>query len=557
MTASRTRRRLAGLITLLAAAGCGLATWSAFPPVDAWWAAPVGLAGLSLLTSRCGGGASLLRGTAFGIGLFAPMLHFTAVSMGNALGWVALTLVESLYWAGTAWSWSLVSRLPVLDDSRRPGARVLVGRVLAFAVVVAGWEEIRCRFPWGGFPFGRLAFSAAPAPFLPVAAYLGSLGLTFLIALVAGCLATAVAQLLAPSRLRGGAGGPGRRVVRAATAAVVACLLTLAPVALPLEVAHAGPSVRVAAVQGDVASSSRDGAGAEAAFSRELEVTGNHALATRELAEQVGRGGVDLVVWPENAADLDPRQHASSARLVQEAAQAIGVPVLVGAVPYEQGDDGARVRYNDIVVWDPTTGSGQYYRKHRPVPFGEYVPHRQALRRLTSQVDRVGTDMEPGTGAHTLSVTARDGREIRMAMAICFEVAYDDVLRAGVREGGELIVVPTNNASFGSSSEAAQQLAQGQVQAVVHGRTLVQVSTVGVTAVISPKGGVRQQLPVYTRGSLVADVEVRRALTIADRLGSLPALVAVGGAVLLTAAGIVGSVARHVRGRSVGRTRHR
>ena len=95
----------------------------------------------------------------------------------------------------------------------------------------------------------------------------------------------------------------------------------------------------------------------------------------------------------------------------------------------------------------------------------------------------------PGTGPQTLAIYAvSQNRDVTLAMGICFEVAYDDTLRNGVRQGGELIVIPTNNASFLSSSEAAQQLAQGRVQAVVHGRSVVQVSTVGITAIINPKG---------------------------------------------------------------------
>ena len=72
-------------------------------------------------------------------------------------------------------------------------------------------------------------------------------------------------------------------------------------------------------------------------------------------------------------------------------------------------------------------------------------------------------------------------------MGVCFEVAYDDILRTGVKQGGQAIIIPTNNASFLDSGEAAQQLAQGRVQAVVHGRSVIQASTVGYTAIIDPR----------------------------------------------------------------------
>ena len=131
-------------------------------------------------------------------------------------------------------------------------------------------------------------------------------------------------------------------------------------------------------------------------------------------------------------------------------------------------------------------------------------------------------------------------------MGICFEVAYDDTLRNGVRQGGELIVIPTNNASFLSSSEAAQQLAQGRVQAVVHGRSVVQVSTVGITAIINPKGEVEQQTRPYTQASLVTDAGLRTSMTPADTMGDWPGHVLCGCAAMLVIAGIVSSTMRRL-----------
>ena len=132
-------------------------------------------------------------------------------------------------------------------------------------------------------------------------------------------------------------------------------------------------------------------------------------------------------------------------------------------------------------------------------------------------------------------------------MGICFEVSYDEILRAGVLQGGQVIVIPTNNASFLDSSEAAQQLAQGQVQAVVHGRSVVQVSTVGLTAVISPEGVIEHSLTPYTQSALVAEVSLRTSTTIADRLGPVPGLALRLGGLVLLAAGIV-DVVRTRRG---------
>ena len=345
-----------------------------------------------------------------------------------------------------------------------------------------------------------------------------------LVALAAACIAQAARSVYK------------RRALPVLLCAALAAALLAAPRLLPLDTRAENGTVRVGAVQGNVATDFED------AFNRALEVTGNHAKATKQLAADVGPGSLDMVIWPENSADLDPRDYPASASIVDEAAQAVQAPVLVGAVPVV--DD---IRYNDVLIWNPGDVSGKtthpYYRKHRPVPFAEYIPARSLVRRLTTQVDRVGIDMLPGTGSSTLTVPAvSQDREVTFAMGICFEVAYDDALRTGVRQSGQAIVIPTNNASFLDSGEAAQQLAQGRVQAVVHGRSVIQASTVGYTAIINPRGEVEQVTRPYTQASLVADVPLRSSQTVADRLGPVPGLIILAGAGLLLSAGIVGQV---------------
>ena len=520
------RRSAPAAVALLA----GLTTYTAFPPMNLWGAALIGVGVFMLLVRGRGFWPGTGLGLLYGLGMFPPLLHFTKVGMGNPMGWISLTAFESLYLAGLGGAWSLVSRLSRLQspsESSSRGRRLLRGvpdgaaGVFAFALLWSGIEELRSIWPLGGFPFGRLAFAMADAPVLPAAAYIGSAGVGLLVALAAACLAHAAQTIYE------------RRTVPAVISAVIAAAVLIAPQALPVDTRAENGTVRVGAVQGNVATDFED------AFNRALEVTGNHATATRKLASDTGSGSLDLVVWPENSADLDPRDYPASATIVDEAAQAVQAPVLVGAVPFVDN-----IRYNDVLVWNPGDTAGQaehaYYRKHRPVPFAEYIPARSLVRRLTTQVDRVGVDMLPGTGPSTLTVPAvTQSRDVTFAMGICFEVAYDDALRDGVKQGGQAIIIPTNNASFLDSGEAAQQLAQGRVQAVVHGRSVIQASTVGYTAIINPRGEIEQVTRPYTQASLVADIPLRRSQTIADRLGSAPGIALLVSAGVLLSAGIL------------------
>jgi apolipoprotein N-acyltransferase len=129
---------------------------------------------------------------------------------------------------------------------------------------------------------------------------------------------------------------------------------------------------------------------------------------------------------------------------------------------------------------------------------------------------------------------------VRVGDVICFEVAYDDLVRDVVTGGGRLLVVQTNNATFGRSGETSQQLAMGRLRAVEHGRAVLVAATSGISAVISPDGSLVEQAPVFTREVLSAQVPTRSGTTLATRLGAAPELLLSGLAVAAAAAGVAG-----------------
>jgi len=163
------------------------------------------------------------------------------------------------------------------------------------------------------------------------------------------------------------------------------------------------------------------------------------------------------------------------------------------------------------------TGPGERYVKQHPVPFGEYIPYRSLVRKITSKVDLVPRDFAQGTRTGLLDVGP-----VRLGDVICFEVAYDGLVRDAVRAGGTMLVVQTNNATFGRSGETVQQLAMSRLRAVEHGRTVLVAATSGISAVIAPDGAVLDRSAVFTRDVLVADVPTRKGTTVATRVGLLP-----------------------------------
>ncbi len=470
----------------------GFLTRLAFPD-PGWW--PLAVVGTALwlvaLAHRRSGVAGLL-GLLYGLAFFVPLLQWSGVYVG-AVPWLALATLEAAYVALAAVAVALAAPRPSWS----------AGRNLLGTVAVAGlWtaqEALRDRTPFGGFPWGRLAFSQADSPFGHLAAWGGAPLVTFAVAWCAAALAWAAVRLL-PS-------GPRRpAALRAAGPAALAAALALVGLAVPLPTS--GTLVRVAGVQGDVPEAGLD-------FNSERRaVLDNHAQGTLALAGRVAAGTAaqpDLVIWPENASDLDPYEQVDAREVIDSAVDAIGVPVLVGAVLQRPAD---RLT-NASIVWTPQRGPGALYAKRHPVPFGEYIPYRSFFRALSSKVDLVSRDFVAGDRPGVLRVGPATA-----GVAICFEVAYDDLVRDTVRGGADLLVVQTNNATFGYTDEAVQQLAMSRLRAMEHGRAVAHVSTVGVSALIEPDGRVVSRSALFTPDVLEAALPLRTATTVADRLGA-------------------------------------
>ncbi|MBN1172519.1 MAG: apolipoprotein N-acyltransferase, partial [Micromonosporaceae bacterium] len=282
--------------------------------------------------------------------------------------------------------------------------------------------------------------------------------------------------------------------------------------------------LRVAIVQGNVPRLGLD-------FNAQRRaVLDNHVRGTVELAQRVAAGEQsrpDLVVWPENSSDIDPLLNEDAAARIEEAAAAIGAPILVGAV-LRHGERAL----NAGLLWQPGRGAEQRYIKRHPVPFAEYVPLRRWVRLITKQVDEVRVDFAPGGPPGVFRVGP-----VLVGDVICFEVAYDDLVRDVVRAGAGLIVVQTNNATF-DVGEARQQLAMVRLRAVEHGRPALMASTVGVSAFVEASGRVSQSTGFFTAAVLTAEVRVGTGRTIATVAGCWPEVVIVAGlAVGVLAAG--------------------
>ncbi|MQT00077.1 apolipoprotein N-acyltransferase [Streptomyces jumonjinensis] len=490
-----------------AAALAGVLLFLSFPPRPLWWLAVPAFALLGWCLHGRRPRHAFGLGYLAGLGFLLPLLSWTGEEVGP-VPWIALAAVEALFIAFAAVGIALVTRLPLWP-----------------VFGAAGWilgEAARARVPFGGFPWGKIAFGQADGLFLPLAAVGGTPVLGFAVVLTGFGLYETVRRVLAYRST-----GELPRGPLAAALLAVLVPVTAAFAALPLVDGSAEDgTATVAAIQGNVPRLGLD-------FNAQRRaVLDNHARRTEQLAADVKAGKEpqpDFVLWPENSSDLDPYRNADARLVIDDAVKAIGVPVVVGAV---LSPDTGKLR-NTLIEWDPERGPVDTYDKRHVQPFGEYIPMRSVVRLFSSDVDRVSRDFGPGdeVGVFDLAGT-------KVGLVTCYEAAFDDMARDTVTEGAQLISVPSNNATFGRSEMTYQQLAMSRVRAVEHSRSVVVPVTSGVSAVIMPDGKVVRKTAMFTPDALVAEVPLRSSLTPATRLGVWPEI-----ALLLVAAGGLGQVA--------------
>jgi apolipoprotein N-acyltransferase len=496
-------------LRFVASAGGGLLLYASFPPRTLWWLALPAFALLGAALHGRGIRAGFGWGFVFALGFLLPLLTWIGTLVGP-LPWVALCVFEALFIGLAGSGMALVSRLPAAP--------------LWAAAVWIGGEALRARVPFGGMPWGKVGFGQPDGPLLPLAAIGGEPLLAFATALAGLALGELVRRLV----LRRGdlRRSPGELV---GPAAIVVLTLVAGPLAALVPVTPGAPdrTVTIAAIQGNVPRLGLD------FNSQRRAVLDNHVRVTEQLAADVAAGRKpqpDLVIWPENSSDIDPLQNPDAAAQIDRAAAAIKAPILVGAVL--RNPDGVTTS-NSALVWQAGVGVVERNDKRKVQPFGEYIPWRNFWRHFSSYVDRAG-NFVPGNGPGAVDMAG-----VRVGVAICWEIAFDDLVDDSVDAGATVLAVPSNNATFGLSEMTYQQLAISRIRAVEHDRPVIVATTSGVSATISPDGTVTASTRQFTPDVLVDRTTLKDTTTLATRLRAVPEWVLVALGVVAVGVGFV------------------
>jgi apolipoprotein N-acyltransferase len=499
-------------LRLLAAPVSGALLAAAFPALDLGPLALVALVPLLLVVETARPRQAAALGYVAGLTFFGLHLLWIAqfLSWTGAVAWLAWGALSAIQAAAFAAFFALV-----------PATRPLGGwRLLVLPAAWAVLELLRAHHPIGGFPWGLLALSQHDAGLLlPLARVVGGFGLAAVIVAVNLAVASWVRALWAGAQEDGGArwrrpegsgeprgGAPERWVPLIGLPLLVAGLLG-ARLVVPGPPAPSGPALDVVVVQAGL----RGGHGLDQGQTTQ-QVFDNHVRRTETLALTPG-DRPDLVVWGEGAADADPLSNTDRRQQVARAAGAAGAPILLGATTRVDQDH----RATEGLLYTPEGQLADRYQKRRLVPFGEFVPLGSVLGRLIPATrEGVPYDKVPGQRLEPLLI---DG--VPVGPLICWESAYPGDARQLTRDGSQVLLIMTNNASFGTGAGPRQHLAAGQLRAVETGRTIVQAAVTGISAVIGPGGRTSSETGLYQDTVIRVQAEPRSGTTPYVRWGRM------------------------------------
>ena len=390
----------------------------------------------------------VLSSFVFALSLNLIVLHWSSTFVGS-IPWVILALGLSIFYL--------------------PLALVSKWGISAYPLLYILLEELRNRFPFGGFGWVRMAYTQADSPYSKIAAIGGASALSAVTLVIALIMFFGLHRKFS--------------------------LITFLPflsLLIPINLSTTG-NASVLMIQGNVPQMGLDfNSRAKAVFNNHYELT------QKEIARDPN---IDLIVWPENSVDVDPFLNAD----VKESLDSIKQPLIIGAI-LSKGNK----TLNTSILWGgemPET-----YIKQHLTPFGEYIPLRSLARIVSPLVDDVD-DFSPGDTGKTFSIG-----EIMVAPVICYELIDDDLLHQAAADSN-ILAVQTNSATFGMSAESAQQLSITRIRAIEHGRNIASVSTTGYSAIIDFSGNVVEQTSMATADSIRAEIGLIEGQTPRDKAG--------------------------------------
>lgn len=507
------------LITLISAFAAGASTSLSFAPYNAWPLMPLALAFALWQSQQLIGKYAFRYWLSFGFGTFAVGISWVHVSMATFGGLpliVSLALMAILsFYLGLypALAGYLLNKLipPQQTDSKRLYQRIQLFKYLG--LFPASWVLTEWLRGWimTGFPWLWAGYSQTSGPLSELASIIGALGLSFVLALIAGALVLATQKRVLP-------------LLAVLSLVIGAAIIT--PHLNPIT--PSGKSVKVALVQGNIAQSMKwEPDALWPTMLKFMDLTRDH------FDEQ---SSVDIVIWPEAAIPAPEAMVEDFLLNSNQVSNLNNTAIITGIISRQEQNF-----YNSLIVLgnhhskqqtsgDYQIGGENEFRKHHLLPIGEFVPFAELLRPLAPFFNLPMSSFQRGDFIQpNLSAAG-----YKVAPAICYEIVFPEQVRANTQTDTDFILTVSNDAWFGTSNGPLQHMEIAQMRAIEMGKPLIRATNNGVTAVVNPYGKIVDILPQFETAVLVNDVVLYQGETWFKRIGQTPLLILCSLLLLLT-----------------------
>ena len=364
---------------------------------------------------------------------------------------------------------------------------------ISYGLIFISMEALTDYFPFGGFPWGKLAYDSADAPWANLMPYGSSPLVSAAVLLIAALMIPSLGFLL-------------QKAFSASLVFVISiAAFNLFLIDLDQSDKKESGKIDLAIIQGSVPRSGL-------LFNEQkMEVLKYHVKETDNLLES-NEKNYDAILWPENSIDVDPFRNREAGILVKDLVKRYEKPLISGAVVQD-----ANGLSNSVLLWEPKDANViDSYEKNRLVPFGEYIPFRNLISNYVNRFDLIPQDFIPGTRSNNLRVN-----NTLISPIICFEVAWNSSLIEQLKHGGQLISVHTNNATYAFSDQLEQQFMITRIRAMETGRDVVVTSTTGISAHINRNGEVLWASKEFVPQSKIVTASLYSDITPAVKYASI------------------------------------
>lgn len=430
-------------------------------------------------------------------------LDFTGIPKGAALGvvflaWFGLSALQGVF---AALFFVLIALFAKTDIyKKRP---ILMPFFVAAMFAVNEWSQT---FTWAGVPWARIAISQTEMPIMmQTASLFGSYFLTFIVVLFNFLVAYAIRY------------SDKRKLYTSIAACVIALNLVCGTVLYFIPTKDEERQVKVASIQGNLLSQTN--------YDKSI---GDIYVIYENLTRRAAEEGAEIIVWPENviSSDLNAwvRPEGSGWQKIDAALSKLavetGTSLITGHFVYENEEN----KYNSLSIFYPDGSSNiNVYSKIRLVPFGEFVPMRSLVELIAPSLAEINVfvmDSTPGDKSTVFDSSSGEDA-VKISALICFDSIYEELGINSARAGAEMFIIPSNDSWFYDSRALNMHHSQNILRAVEQGKYTVNCGNTGITSIVSDKGEIVNDIPIYTEDYVLDTVYASSYRTLYSYIGNL------------------------------------